>query len=87
MPWCCAHDRQHNPVYLREGQTGIHIAGFFSFKYRFCAFFYLVTLITAFHVAALAVELIVGDFGDFHKSARFLVPAPHALPGIMQALG
>jgi hypothetical protein len=68
------------------GKASVHVSGFCSFENRFGPLFFRMTLITALHMTALAIKLIIGDFSSFHKSAFFFIPAAHALAGIMEAV-
>jgi hypothetical protein len=68
-------------------QARVHIPRLFRGKNEFCSFLLGVALVTAPDMALLAVQLIIGDFGDFHEAAFFLIPTSHALTGVVEALG
>jgi len=67
-------------------QAGVHIFGLFLGKMHRSSVLHGMTLITAFNVARLAAQVVIGDVGYAHEPVGFLVPIPHAIAGKMQAL-
>jgi hypothetical protein len=66
-------------------QAGVYVPCLSGRKNQFGTFLFCMTLVAALHVTALAIQLVVRDFGDLHKAALFFIPTAHTFTSEVQA--
>jgi hypothetical protein len=66
--------------------AGVHIFGLFLGKMHGRSVLHGMAPVATFHVARLAVQVVIGDVGYAHETIRLFVPIPHPIAGKMQAL-